>query len=401
MHDLVGHGEPPGLDPVRASSTADVCTVRWGDAGCNLTALRSSFTSYAMPRGARHFTNVTFPRRGLNPELGVSHTWLPVSHTHTTQHAWQPGLWFYYMRGCSDFMWDMGRTLLVRNRCHLAIALEQRVHRISWSHAAYRVAQRLALATNVSAWAPDIAANPTGGAAMVVRPLEGIVGSNTDGKQHNVSELATALSWCARGLIHDLKAQRIERLLLTLNTLDYLSASVLQHSLGGTADELDTIQIANQCSSSSSEEALADGICGQATEIWDVRALSKNLSNASDMPRPWRDASGTRCDLADFWPLCMACNESLSARACRFKCSQASHGHHSQFAPQGRLVKEISYGKPLSAGYLKTLHTRGALGKATAWQWVWQKVVGRLPQVESDKGGSRRGKHRHQSSDGQ
>ena len=75
-----------------------------------------------------------------------------MTHTHTRQHPWQPGLWFYYMRGCSDFFWDVGRTLLVRNRCHLVLLLEHRAQGVSIGAAAVRIARKLILASNVSAW---------------------------------------------------------------------------------------------------------------------------------------------------------------------------------------------------------------------------------------------------------
>ena len=55
------------------------------------------------------------------------------------------GLWFYYMRGCSDLHLNVGRTLAVRNRCEAAILLEQRASRLTLSHdtAIKRVAARL------------------------------------------------------------------------------------------------------------------------------------------------------------------------------------------------------------------------------------------------------------------
>ena len=65
-----------------------------------------------MPRGVRYLE----PAQTLNPELGQDDTWLPVTHTHTTQAALQVGLWFHYMRGCSDLMWNVGRTLLARKK---------------------------------------------------------------------------------------------------------------------------------------------------------------------------------------------------------------------------------------------------------------------------------------------
>ena len=49
------------------------------------------------------------------PELGVSHRWLPVVHTRDRKHD-TAGVWLYYASGCSDVEWDVGRTVMVRNR---------------------------------------------------------------------------------------------------------------------------------------------------------------------------------------------------------------------------------------------------------------------------------------------
>ena len=106
-----------------------------------------------------------------NIELGVSHAWLPVTHTRVGSSV---GLWFYYVRcvppsllalrlrllcgmhselrvnrhsplsikvytplpllckqarGCSDLAWDVGRTLIARNRAHLTLLLTARLLR--------------------------------------------------------------------------------------------------------------------------------------------------------------------------------------------------------------------------------------------------------------------------------
>ena len=57
-----------------------------------------------------------------NAELGRSHTPLPVVHT---KEIWprQRGLYMYYARGCSDVMWDPGRTVAASNRLQLAVKL--------------------------------------------------------------------------------------------------------------------------------------------------------------------------------------------------------------------------------------------------------------------------------------
>lgn len=143
MH-TVRHNAP--LPPEQGPSNLDVCLAKpWTDDTCGQTVFNGNgtFSCFAAPRGIRFYNHAISSVRPVNAELGQDFARLTVSHTHTTQHPWQPGLWFYYARGCSDFAWDMGRTLLVRNRCHLAAVLEQRVHGVGWAAAVTRVAKRM------------------------------------------------------------------------------------------------------------------------------------------------------------------------------------------------------------------------------------------------------------------
>ena len=104
---------------------------------------KASHRSFGMPNGMRYLA--THSR--VNNELGRDHAWIPVTRTRTQQDVAQVGLWFHYARGCSDFAWNVGRTLLVRNKCHGAIVLEQRACSCSWRVAVYRVARKLASAS--------------------------------------------------------------------------------------------------------------------------------------------------------------------------------------------------------------------------------------------------------------
>ena len=60
-------------------------------------------------------------------ELEQSDVWLPVTHVGGPSRGPTDsgGLWFYYARGCSDLQWNVGRSLLVRNRAHAAVRIEQ------------------------------------------------------------------------------------------------------------------------------------------------------------------------------------------------------------------------------------------------------------------------------------
>ena len=83
-----------------------------------------TYHPFRFPIGLDHYRKLPCaPPR----ELGVDHAWLPVTHLGGPHKGPTDsgGLWFYYARGCSDFLWDVGRTLLARNRVHLAVQLEQ------------------------------------------------------------------------------------------------------------------------------------------------------------------------------------------------------------------------------------------------------------------------------------
>jgi len=77
-----------------------------------------------MPYGTNWYRNVSCETA---PELGVSHAWLPVVHTYDLHQKWSlPGVWLYYARGCSDLLWNVGRTLLALNKFDAAVLLLQR-----------------------------------------------------------------------------------------------------------------------------------------------------------------------------------------------------------------------------------------------------------------------------------
>jgi hypothetical protein len=96
-HGRVDEPQPPRTGPAEAAPvclrkpfTNESCGQVWFEG-------KETFDAYAMPRGMRHFVIGDERPRQLNDELGRSHARLPVTHTHTMQHPWQPGLWFYYV----------------------------------------------------------------------------------------------------------------------------------------------------------------------------------------------------------------------------------------------------------------------------------------------------------------
>ena len=77
------------------------------------------------------------------PGLGRDHAWLPVTHIGGPRKGPTDsgGLWFYYALGCSDLLWDAGRTLLARNRVHLAVEIERQLNGGDDRAAVVRVAE--------------------------------------------------------------------------------------------------------------------------------------------------------------------------------------------------------------------------------------------------------------------
>lgn len=88
----------------------------------NCEGREPAFNKWALPRGVAFLVNRTCE---VSPELGRSHVRLPVTHTKVGASI---GLWFYYARGCSDFTWDVGRTLISLNRLSLLVELVQRLN---------------------------------------------------------------------------------------------------------------------------------------------------------------------------------------------------------------------------------------------------------------------------------
>ena len=94
---------------------------------CHSSSPNRVIHPFRFPTGAGYFKQKSCePAAGL----GVDHAWLPVTHIGGPHKGPTDsgGLWFYYAHGCSDLVWDMGRTLLARNRVHLAVELEKQLH---------------------------------------------------------------------------------------------------------------------------------------------------------------------------------------------------------------------------------------------------------------------------------
>ena len=75
----------------------------------------------------------------VNGELGRSHKPIPVVHTKEVFD--QVGVYLYYARGCSNVMWDPGRTIAASNRLQLAVELTRLDQKCKQSEARKRVVQ--------------------------------------------------------------------------------------------------------------------------------------------------------------------------------------------------------------------------------------------------------------------
>ena len=308
---------------------------------------------FAAPRGILFSRSANRAGAPVNAELGLSHALLPVVHTHAHSDSAVVGLWFYYARGCSDAAWPVGRTLLVRNRCHAAVAVHQRAQRPrhSWDQAVSQVAASLSQAST------RLALNGLG----PIRALD-------------ISAMRAALDECARG---NLSAARPAPLALAAHTaLDFVTAASLR-SLRGTPRELDTVQMYRQPQGDPGTNGMRF-----ATEIWDVRNL---MAEKLGQPHPAQSAerprlawlNGSVCPLSPTWASCLACKGSQLELACAFRCTT----YRPQMRPRARVTLEkpacVDVGQlrmlPSYGGYFASAHVRqrhaklGPAGISVAW----------------------------------
>ena len=308
---------------------------------------------FAAPRGILFSHSASRADAPINAELGLSHALLPIAHTHTKSDSAVVGLWFYYARGCSDAAWPVGRTLLVRNRCHAAVAIHQRAQRPrhSWDQAVSHVAASLAHASTRLALV----------GLEVVRALD-------------ISAMTAALDECARG---NLSVTRPAPLALAAHTaLDFVTTISLR-SLRGTPRELDTVQMYRQPQGDSGTNGMRF-----ATEIWDIRNL---MAEKLGQPHPAQSAqrprlawlNGSVCPLSPTWASCLACKGSQLELACAFRCTM----YRPQMRPRVRMTSEMpactdvgrlqmlpSYGGYFASAPVRQRHARlGPAGISVAW----------------------------------
>ena len=340
----------------------------------------------------------------FNAELGQDHAWLPVTHTRTAQDPLQIGIWFHYMRGCSDTTWPMGRTMLTRNKCDTAVQLEMRAYSVSWDVALQRISHRLIFDRHASY------RNPVQQSALKLP-------ENDDGSE-NVQETARAIGRCANGVFgHDasgpigqcndmsrdpLKSAKVfacfrnkdpAMLLAELNIFDFVSGDILHRDLRNTSLALDTIQNHNRCDPTTPSAVLENGFCGGFVELWDVRDFS-----GSRQTGVLGHLNGTACELSPNWPQCFSCRGSESEASCGFKCSQPKERVPSRFVPipPDEIVYQMSAdgtylrvnGGSNGAGSLnpgvRRLIRDGPGGMFSFHYHAWGRVFDTVPRMRSE-----------------
>jgi len=127
--------------PMHAVCEPRPCRALRGASSVPLPCESTTYSPFLFPAGATHRNPIRAPCE-MPGELGVTGAWLPVVHQ---LDIGTTGLWMYYARGCSDMLWNVGRTLIARNRCHAAMLLAKMSHNITDQAAAARAAKHLQL----------------------------------------------------------------------------------------------------------------------------------------------------------------------------------------------------------------------------------------------------------------
>ena len=135
------------------------------------------------------------------------------------------------MRGCSDLLWNVGRTALFRNRCHAVIELERRARKGSRDDALVRVAHRIQEARNVT---PH---------AVVQGYFNAISGAP---QVHSVDELATALGKCAHGIFTESEVSQTQTGLRWRCTMPTLRVVVCKGA-GDENDHPECVRLLQRC----------------------------------------------------------------------------------------------------------------------------------------------------------
>lgn len=259
---------------------------------------------------------------------------LPVTHMHEGTELWfnDEGSWFYYARGCSDFGFDVGRTMLVSNRYEAAVQLVQRKSKLEKGQ---RELTRLQAVRHVANRLLDREPQFVNETLHRARESSHSFMLYLGPRPSNIS-LENLLADAARGIMDPVRcrvrgggisapcrnacAARTKALTYTLMNrmfvIDHLNAALLRE-LCGTEQQLDSIQLLHQPSARHQR-----GLAYASTEIWDTRIIChprKRKSNVA-MLQPWHSwANGSQCSPSPWneFSKCFACNGSLMQQLCQ------------------------------------------------------------------------------------
>mgnify|MGYP006936354893 CR=1 FL=1 len=314
----------------RRGASDPVCVHRGPNVSSSSVKIHTA-AAFALPGALRFLDGIPCDP---NAELGRSHARLPVTHMRAGPAE---GKWFYYARGCSDFAWNVGRTLLVRNRYHLVVALEQQLRGGSVADAVARASALLVQRFHKFSALAVGRARGSGHGYMqryFQRPcsklsgcqptnvsFEGLVRDAASGMNaayslddekrltgcHAKGEVLSRADGCF-GACSD----RAHALAYVLagdgRALDTVNKHLLMQ-LCGTPLQLDTVQLAQQ--------PQGNGGIRWFTEIWEVRSFCPPASVSEEFLYSW--PNGSRCEPSEpaQWKRCMSCRGSQLQRACR------------------------------------------------------------------------------------
>lgn len=258
-------------------------------------------------------------------ELTHDNVFLPVTHFGGPRRGptASGGLWFYYARGCSDLLWNSGRSMLARNRVHAAVMVEQRLalawqgQYISDREAIRRVANYSygsfpqSMLRSARVWmGADASFDEM--LTEVARGLYGVCGP----KSEQYADDGVTLNPCqCRGGLHGWWNTTELQRLTSLGSLAS-DASLDKHIATRVRRlPLDTISLYQQPQGA---------WMWWTTEIWDLRGdpvLSRHLENTKLHPEVvghslWARAGvgntsiGFACEPAASWQTCMSCRGS-------------------------------------------------------------------------------------------
>eukprot|EP00316_Scyphosphaera_apsteinii_P000173 CAMPEP_0119305190 /NCGR_PEP_ID=MMETSP1333-20130426/6243_1 /TAXON_ID=418940 /ORGANISM="Scyphosphaera apsteinii, Strain RCC1455" /LENGTH=257 /DNA_ID=CAMNT_0007308215 /DNA_START=179 /DNA_END=949 /DNA_ORIENTATION=- len=193
------------------------------DSGCE-QLLPGEWYPFAAPPGVAYFGGEC--EEPVPGNLGTNYAILPVSHMRVKRSP--IGLWFYHLgMGCSDLGLNVGRTLLVKNRCHVALVLQQQI---------------------------------------LLHHIGGIKGSVAEASAHIASKLlSVGASGQQRAVLNAIALAQIT----SHDMLDAINWQLLIE-LHGRGQGFDTIQLSHQQQGA--------GSIRWTTEVWDVRRTGEALA---------------------------------------------------------------------------------------------------------------------------